>query len=313
MSASQNASSRLLQKLKAPRRRSGERQRQQAGRFHAIRAQDLHDHGKAALAVDAHHERLLGLPDDTGRRLRGRQVDHLGEAGSCADEGVEPHDVAHRVVQHHGEAIEVGDAPEHVDELAEQTRQIPVRGDGTRDVEERSVKIRVRSGTVARGRARESHRGVCRPELVVHAVEVYLHSPTGKVTPPGACRGVSRPTVVTDGVSSSKSRSRSPARTRIGADVLQLEPERPCGRHTVVESPVALVESEWPRRPRANGLLVGLRADEHLAADEVAVELRSRTSDSSQRLGDAAARRPSVITAERSRIMIEKPPALPCA
>src|SRR5205814_9454266 len=66
-----------------------------------------------------------------------------------------------------------------------------------------------------------------------------------------------------------------PAEARMGADVLQLEPEGPIGCYPVREEGAAPVESRWPERPEVRGLVLGLRADQHLTPAEGTFELRS--------------------------------------
>src|SRR5213083_536084 len=66
-----------------------------------------------------------------------------------------------------------------------------------------------------------------------------------------------------------------PAEARMGPDVLQLEPEGPIGCYPVREEGAAPVESRWPERPEVRGLVLGLRADQHLTPAEVTFELRS--------------------------------------
>src|SRR5205809_7146873 len=66
-----------------------------------------------------------------------------------------------------------------------------------------------------------------------------------------------------------------PAEARMGPDVLQLEPEGPIGCYPVREERAAPVESRWPERPDVRGLVIGLRADQHLIPAERTFRLPS--------------------------------------
>src|SRR5947207_2483462 len=63
----------------------------------------------------------------------------------------------------------------------------------------------------------------------------------------------------------------TPAKARVDADVLELEPEGPPGNRAEVE--IAPLEQLWVRGPDVSGRGRRLRADQQLAPAEVALEL----------------------------------------
>ena len=56
-------------------------------------------------------------------------------------QGVKAHEIALRIVQHEPETVEAGDAAQESHQIAEQARQVPVRGGGARDIEQDPVDI----------------------------------------------------------------------------------------------------------------------------------------------------------------------------
>src|SRR5262249_56218951 len=77
-----------------------------------------------------------------GRGVRGGEGGGGGGGGVERRDGVEAHHVARGIVQHERDAVEVRGAMQHADEIAEERREIAVRGGGAGDVEQDRLEVR---------------------------------------------------------------------------------------------------------------------------------------------------------------------------